>query len=280
MKLVRFGNKGLEKPGLVDADGGIRDASSITPDYAGTALGVEALEVLKKVDPASLPLAPAGVRIGSCVAHPGHFIAVGLNFTDHAEETGNPIPDEPVLFSKAPSCLSGPNDDVVLPPGSVKTDWEVELAFVIGKGGYRISEDDALSHVAGYCICNDVSERTWQVEGTGQWIKGKSAPTFGPLGPWLVTPDEVGDVGNLAMFLDVNGRRMQTGSTSTFIFGIATLVSFMSHRFALETGDVVTTGTPPGVGLGMKPPLFLKPGDEMHLGIAKLGEQRQKVIGS
>lgn len=279
MKLVRFGEKGREKPGLVDSSGTIRDASSVTADYAGETVGLDALAALSKIDPSTLPAAPADTRIGSCVAHPGHFIAVGLNFSDHAEETGNPIPFEPVLFSKAPSCLSGPNDDVVLPPDSVKTDWEVELAFVVGKGGYRISRDEALSHVSGYCICNDVSERAWQAEGTGQWIKGKSAPTFGPLGPWLVTPDEVGDVNDLAMFLDVNGERMQTGSTKTFIFDIATLISFISHRFALEVGDVVTTGTPPGVGLGMKPPKFLKPGDTMHLGIAKLGEQRQNVTG-
>lgn len=279
MKLVRFGDKGNEKPGLLDADGAIRDASSVTADYAGDALSLVSLAALSKIDPASLPRAPDGVRIGPCVADPGHFIAVGLNFTDHAEETGNPIPDEPVVFSKAPSCLSGPNDDVVLPPGSVKTDWEVELAFVVGKSGYRIAKQDALSHVAAYCICNDVSERAWQNEGTGQWIKGKSAPTFGPVGPWLVTPDEVGDIDDLAMFLDVNGERMQTGSTSTFIFDIATLVSFISHRFEIRTGDLVTTGTPPGVGLGMKPPRFLKAGDEMHLGIAGLGEQRQKVTG-
>lgn len=279
MKLVRFGEKGQEKPGLMDADGGMRDASSVTADYAGQTLSIEALGALAKVDPSSLPAVPAGTRIASCVADPGHFIAVGLNFSDHAEETGNPIPDEPVLFSKAPSCLSAPNDDVVLPPGSVKTDWEVELAFVVGKGGYQISKEDALSHVAGYCICNDVSERAWQTEGTGQWIKGKSAPTFGPLGPWLVTPDEVGDVGNLAMFLDVNGERMQTGSTKTFIFDIPTLISFISHRFALRTGDVITTGTPPGVGMGMKPQKYLKPGDVMHLGIANLGEQRQNVTG-
>lgn len=279
MKLVRFGDKGREKPGLVDSTGTIRDASSVTADYAGMTVGLDALAALSQIDPTTLPAVPADTRIGSCVAHPGHFIAVGLNFSDHAEETGNPIPFEPVLFSKAPSCLSGPNDDVVLPPDSVKTDWEVELAFVVGKGGYRIPREEALSHVSGYCICNDVSERAWQAEGTGQWIKGKSAPTFGPLGPWLVTPDEVGDVNDLAMFLDVNGERMQTGSTKTFIFDIATLISFISHRFAIETGDVVTTGTPPGVGLGMKPPKFLKPGDKMHLGIAKLGEQHQNVTG-
>lgn len=279
MKLVRFGEMGREKPGLVDSSGTIRDASSVTADYVGATVGLDALANLAKIDPSTLPEVPAGTRIGSCVAHPGHFIAVGLNFSDHAEETGNPIPFEPVLFSKAPSCLSGPNDDVVLPPDSVKTDWEVELAFVVGKGGYRIPREEALAHVSGYCICNDVSERAWQAEGTGQWIKGKSAPTFGPLGPWLVTPDEVGDVNDLAMFLDVNGERMQTGSTKTFIFDIATLISFISHRFAIETGDVITTGTPPGVGLGMKPPKYLKPGDKMHLGIAKLGEQKQNVTG-
>ena len=279
MKLVRFGPKGQEKPGIVDTAGTIRDASSVTADYVGKDIGLEAIEALRKIDPASLPAVPADTRIGPVVAHPGHFIAIGLNFTDHAEETGNPIPSEPVIFSKAPSCLSGPNDDVVLPPGSVKTDWEVELGFVIGKGGYRISKEDALSHVSGYFLANDVSEREWQIEGTGQWIKGKSAPTYGPIGPWLVTPDEVGDIDNLDMFLDVNGQRMQTGNTKTFIFDVPTVISFVSHRFELVTGDIVITGTPPGVGAGMKPPHFIKAGDTMKLGISGLGEQNQKVTG-
>ena len=278
MKLLRFGEKGSEKPGLMDKDGVVRDASSIVADYSPETLSFDLLSRLRQADIASLPAAPAGVRIGSPVSRTGHFIAIGLNYADHAAETGAPIPKEPIVFSKAPSCLSGPNDDVLLPKGSVKSDWEVELAVVIGKRCDYVSEADALDHVLGYALCNDMSEREYQAERGGQWIKGKSAPTFGPLGPWIVTADEIGDPQKLDMFLDVNGKRAQTGSTATMIFSVKQIVSYLSQFMVLEPGDVITTGTPPGVGLGMKPPLFLKGGDKMHLGIAGLGEQRQTVV--
>ncbi len=278
MKLLRFGEKGSEKPGLLDKDGVVRDASSIVADYSPETLSFDLLSRLRQADIASLPAAPAGVRIGSPVSRTGHFIAIGLNYADHAAETGAPIPKEPIVFSKAPSCLSGPNDDVLLPKGSVKSDWEVELAVVIGKRCDYVSEADALDHVLGYALCNDMSEREYQAERGGQWIKGKSAPTFGPLGPWIVTADEIGDPQKLDMFLDVNGKRAQTGSTATMIFSVKQIVSYLSQFMVLEPGDVITTGTPPGVGLGMKPPLFLKGGDKMHLGIAGLGEQRQTVV--
>jgi 2-keto-4-pentenoate hydratase/2-oxohepta-3-ene-1,7-dioic acid hydratase in catechol pathway len=278
MKLLRFGDLGLEKPGILDKDGVIRDASSVVADYSPATVSLDLLSILANIDPTTLPAAPKGVRIGSPVSRIGHFIAIGLNYADHAAETGAPIPKEPIVFSKAPSCLSGPNDDVMLPKGSVKSDWEVELAIVIGKECDYVEEKDALMHVFGYAVCNDVSEREYQAERGGQWIKGKSAPTFGPLGPWIVTPDEIADPQNLDMFLDVNGKRMQTGNTSTMIFTVRQIVSYLSQFMILEPGDVITTGTPPGVGLGMKPPVFLKDGDEMRLGIAGLGEQRQKVI--
>ena len=278
MKLLRFGELGLERPGILDKDGVIRDTSSIVADYSPETVSLELLSILKDIDPATLPAVPAGVRIGAPVSRIGHFIAIGLNYADHAAETGAPIPKEPIVFSKAPSCLSGPNDDVMLPKGSVKSDWEVELAVVIGKRCDYVEEKDALDHVFGYALCNDVSEREYQAERGGQWIKGKSAPTFGPLGPWIVTPDELGDPQKLDMFLDVNGKRAQTGSTATMIFTVRQIVSYLSQFMVLEPGDVITTGTPPGVGLGMKPPVFLKDGDEMHLGIAGLGEQRQKVV--
>jgi 2,4-diketo-3-deoxy-L-fuconate hydrolase len=277
MKLVRYGRAGEERPGLVGPDGTIRDLSGEIADLSGPALSRSSLAALAKLDPASLPKAPDGVRLGPCVGDVGHFVAVGLNYADHAAETGAPIPAEPILFSKAPSCIVGPNDDVILPKGSQKTDWEVELAIVIGERAHYVAANEALDYVAGYCVCNDVSEREYQMERGGQWMKGKSAPTFGPLGPWLVTPDEVGDVQDLAMFLDLNGERMQTGSTKTMIFSCAQLVSYISHFMALEPGDVITTGTPPGVGLGMKPPRFVKEGDVMRLGIEKLGEQQQRV---
>lgn len=277
MKLVRYGSAGEERPGLVGPDGTIRDLSGEIADLSGPALSKASLAAIAKLDPASLPKAPEGVRLGSCVGDVGHFIAVGLNYADHAAETGAPIPAEPILFSKAPSCIVGPNDDVILPKGSQKTDWEVELAIVIGERAHYVAANEALDYVAGYCVCNDVSEREFQMERGGQWMKGKSAPTFGPLGPWLVTPDEVGDVQALSMFLDVNGERMQTGSTTTMIFSCAQLVSYISHFMALEPGDVITTGTPPGVGLGMKPPRFVKDGDVMRLGIEKLGQQQQRV---
>jgi 2,4-diketo-3-deoxy-L-fuconate hydrolase len=278
MKLLRYGPKGREKPGLLDKDGGIRDLSGVLPDIDKATLGSGEVAKLKKVDPESLPKVPRRPRIGAPIAAVGNFIAIGLNYVDHAKETGAAIPTEPILFNKAPSCLSGPYDDLVLPRDSKRTDWEVELAFVIGKGGSYIDEAKALSHVAGYTVCHDVSEREFQLERGGQWTKGKGCPTFGPLGPWLVTPDEVEDVQDLDMFLDVDGKRMQTGNTKTMIFGVAHLVSYISRFMALAPGDVVTTGTPPGVGQGMKPPKFLKPGQTVRLGIAGLGEQEQAVV--
>lgn len=278
MKLVRFGAKGAEKPGIVDASGAIRDLSGVAADFIDTGVTVEALDKIRAIDVASLPVAPAGSRIGPCIGRVNNFIAVGLNYADHAAETGAPIPKEPILFNKAPSTLAGPYDDVVIPPGSEKTDWEVELAIIIGKNTYQVSEADALSHVAGFAVCNDLSERAWQTEGTGQWVKGKSAPGFGPLGPWLVTPDEIADVQKLAMFLDVNGKRVQTGNTATMIFGAAFVVSYISKFWMLEPGDVITTGTPPGVGMGLKPPVYLKVGDKMKLGIEGLGEQAQTCV--
>jgi 2-keto-4-pentenoate hydratase/2-oxohepta-3-ene-1,7-dioic acid hydratase in catechol pathway len=254
----------------------VRDISGLIPDIDAEALS-SGFAKLRGVNPASLPAVPAGTRLGSPVARVGHFIAVGLNYADHAAESGMPIPAEPILFSKAPSCIVGANDDVIIPKASEKTDWEIEIAIVIGRPASYVHANDALDYVAGYTICNDVSEREFQLERGGQWMKGKGCPTFGPLGPWLVTPDEVGDVQNLAMWLDVNGERMQTGNTSTMIFNCAQIVSYCSHFMTLEPGDVITTGTPPGVGLGMKPPRYLKPGDVMTLGIEKLGEQRQAV---
>jgi 2,4-didehydro-3-deoxy-L-rhamnonate hydrolase len=278
MKFVRYGQPGQEKPGLIDNDGKIRDLSDKISDLRGEALAPENLARLAKLDPASLPLVLGPPRLGPCVARPGNFIAVGLNYADHAAESNLPVPREPVLFNKAPSCVVGPNDNVIIPRGSEKTDWEVELAVVIGKTASYVEEKDALSHVAGYCVCNDVSERAYQIEGTGQWMKGKGCPTFGPLGPWLVTPDEVGNVQELGMWLDVNGRRMQTGSTKTMVFGVAHVIAFTSRFMTLEPGDVITTGTPPGVGMGMKPPVFVRPGDVMTLGIDKLGTQTQTAV--
>ena len=279
MKLVRYGAKGAEKPGLVDASGQLRDLSAEVEDFLPHLMTFDLTSRLSRLDPAKLPAVKGNPRLGPPLKRPGHFIAIGLNYADHAAESNMPVPAEPVLFSKAPSCVCGPDDDVIIPKGSRKLDWEVELAFVLGKRASYVSEANALSHVLGYMICNDVSERYWQLEGTGQWIKGKSAETFGPLGPWLVTPDEVGDPQALDMWLDVNGQRMQTGNTRTMIFNVATLVSYLSAKMVLEPGDVVTTGTPPGVGSGKKPsPIFLKPGDVMELGVAKLGKQKQKLV--
>jgi len=278
MKLVRFGPKGREKPGILDKAGVIHDLSAVVPDITPAMLAAGALAKIRKVKPESLPKVRKGVRIGPCVGQVRHFIAIGLNYVDHAKETGAAIPKEPIVFSKAPSCIVGPNDDVVIPKRSRKTDWEVELAVVIGRGGSYIDEKDALRHVAGYAVCHDVSERAFQLERGGQWTKGKGCPTFGPLGPWLVTRDEIKDVQDLDLFLDVNGKRMQTGNTGTMIFGVAHLVSYLSQFMALEPGDVITTGTPPGVGSGMKPQRFLKGGETVHLGIAGLGEQTQKVV--
>lgn len=263
---------------MLDEGGVIRDVSTIVADYSPETLGEALVKTLGETNLTTLPEVPAGTRIGAPLSRIGHFIAIGLNYADHAAEAGMPIPGEPIIFSKAPSSLSGPDDPVVLPRGSAKTDWEVELAVVIGAGGEYIEEADALSHVLGYAVCNDVSEREYQTERGGQWIKGKSAPTFGPLGPWIVTRDEISDPQALDMFLDVNGERVQTGSTSTMIFPVAELIAYLSRFMRLEPGDVVITGTPPGVGMGMKPQRFLKAGDEMYLGIAGLGEQRQKVI--
>lgn len=277
MKLLRHGPAGQEKPGLLDAAGTIRDLSGIIPDIDAANLS-DGFAKLKGIAPDSLPAVPAGTRIGPPVAHVGHFIAIGLNYADHAAETGAAIPAEPIIFSKAPSCIQGPDDDVTIPKASVKTDWEVEIAIVIGRRASYVHANDALSYVAGYCVCNDVSEREFQIERGGTWMKGKGCPTFGPLGPWLVTPDEVGDVQNLSMWLDVNGQRMQTGSTKTMIFDCAQIVSYTSHFMTLMPGDVITTGTPPGVGLGLKPPRFLKAGDVVTLGIEKLGEQRQTFV--
>jgi 2-keto-4-pentenoate hydratase/2-oxohepta-3-ene-1,7-dioic acid hydratase in catechol pathway len=278
MKLVRFGAAGAEKPGIVDADGKVRDLSGHVRDIEGATLAPASLDRLRKLDPRSLPLGPAGARLGPPVGNVRSFIAVGLNYADHAAETGAAIPKEPILFNKLANCIVGPNDDVIIPKGSQKLDWEVEIAFVIGTRARYVAEKDALRHVAGYAICNDVSERHFQTERSGQWMKGKCFETSGPLGPWLVTPDEIEDVQSLAMSLDVNGRRMQTGSTKTMIFGIAHLVHYISQFMVLDPGDVVTTGTPPGVGLGMKPPVFLKAGDVMTLRIEGLGQQVQKVV--
>ncbi|MFO1170378.1 MAG: fumarylacetoacetate hydrolase family protein [Hyphomicrobiaceae bacterium] len=278
MKLLRHGAAGRERPGIVDKSGAIRDLSGVIDDLSAATLRRAALAKIAKVDPAILPLVPANTRIGPCIDRVGHFIAVGLNYADHAKETGSPIPAEPILFSKAPSCLHGPDDDVIIPKGSTKSDWEVELAVIIGEPASYVSEAKALDHVAGYAVCNDLSERAWQMERGGQWIKGKSAPTFGPLGPWLVTPDEIADVQKLKMWLELNGSKVQNGSTETMIFGVAHLISYISQFWRLEPGDVITTGTPPGVGLGMKPPKFLKAGDHMRLSIEGLGVQTQKVV--
>ncbi|MCB1454049.1 MAG: fumarylacetoacetate hydrolase family protein [Rhizobiaceae bacterium] len=278
MKLLRVGDAGSEKPAVLDENGVARDVSSIVSDYSPETLGPALISQLRAADLTSLPALPAGMRIGAPVSRVGHFIAIGLNYADHAAETGAAIPKEPIVFSKAPSCLSGPNDNVVLPRGSVKTDWEVELAVVIGKRGEYIEQSEALDYVLAYALCNDVSEREYQAERGGQWIKGKSAPTFGPLGPWMVTPDEISDPQALEMFLDVNGEKAQRGNTATMIFPVAELISYLSRFMRLEPGDVITTGTPPGVGLGRKPPLFLKAGDTMRLGIDGLGEQSQTVV--
>jgi 2,4-didehydro-3-deoxy-L-rhamnonate hydrolase len=278
MKLLRYGHPGQEKPGLLDAQGRLRDLSAIIGDIGPDQLGDAALERLRQLDTDALPLIEGTPRLGSPVSSIGKFIAIGLNFADHAAESNLPVPAEPILFMKATSCIQGPNDAVMLPRGSVKTDWEVELGVVIGKRARYVVETEALAHVAGYCVVNDVSERHFQIERGGTWDKGKGCDTFGPLGPWLVTRDEVPDPQQLAMWLDLNGQRMQTGSTRTMIFSVAKLISYVSEFMTLMPGDVLTTGTPPGVGMGRKPPLFLKAGDEMRLGIEGLGEQRQRVV--
>ena len=276
MKLVRYGEAGAEKPGLIDADGRIRDLSAHVPDIAGAVLAD--LDALRALDPASLPLVAGHPRYGACVGQVGKFICIGLNYSDHAAETGATVPPEPIIFAKYTSAICGPNDPIIIPRGSEKTDWEVELAVVIGKKAKYVGEADAMAHVAGYCVCNDVSERAFQTERSGQWSKGKSSDNFGPIGPWLVTKDEVPDPQNLAMWLTVNGETMQKGSTATMVYRVAFLVSYLSQFFTLHPGDVISTGTPPGVGLGMKPPRYLKAGDRVALGIEGLGEQAQLCV--
>jgi 2,4-diketo-3-deoxy-L-fuconate hydrolase len=278
MKLLRFGPAGQERPGMLDADGKIRDLTAILSDINGATIAPASLAKLAAIDPATLPVIYGEPRIGPCVTQVSKFVAVGLNYSDHAAETGSPIPTEPILFHKANSCIVGPNDDVMLPKDSVKTDWEVELGIVIGSRARYVEEGAAMDHIAGFCIVNDVSEREFQIERQGQWTKGKGCDTFGPIGPWLVTTDEVPNLSDLAMSCDVNGERRQSGSTQTMIFKVPFIVSYISRFMTLLPGDVIATGTPPGVGLGMKPPQFLKAGDEMRLSIEGLGEQRQKVV--
>ena len=279
MKLVRFGAPGREKPGMIDAQGRIRDLSKIVPDIDGEAVSPKGLAKLRKLKPESLPLVRGTPRLGACISNVGNFIAIGLNYSDHAAETGSPLPNEPIIFNKAPSSICGPNDDTMIPKGSTKLDYEVELGIVIGSRARYLSKDKALDVVAGYCLANDVSERMFQIERAGQWTKGKSSETFGPLGPWLVTRDELKSPQNLDMWLDVNGEKRQRGNTSTMIFDCRHIVWTCSQYFVLEPGDVIITGTPPGVALGMKPePKFLKAGDVVTLGIDGLGEQRQKIV--
>lgn len=276
MKLLRYGPRGAEKPGVLDADGNIRDLSGIVPDIAGEVL--TRLDTLQSLDIESLPLVEGDPRLGACVGGTGKFMCIGLNYADHAAESGMDVPSEPVLFMKATSAICGPNDPIIIPRGSEKTDWEVELAVVIGKAAKYVSEEDALSHVAGYCVANDVSEREFQIERQGQWSKGKGCDNFGQTGPWLVTPDEAGDPQNLGMWLEVNGERVQDGSTRTMVYGVAHLISYLSRFFTLHPGDVISTGTPPGVGLGFNPPRYLKAGDVVELGIEGLGQQRQVCV--
>jgi 2,4-didehydro-3-deoxy-L-rhamnonate hydrolase len=278
MKLVRFGPRGREKTGILDRDGAIRDASGIVEDITPATIAKGAIAKLKRAKPDTLPKVRKGVRLGSPIGDVHNFIGIGMNYADHAAETGAAIPKEPFVFNKAPNCIVGPNDDVTIPKNSQKTDWECELAFVIGRGGMHIDDADALNHVAGYMICNDVSERGFQYDRGGQFVKGKSAPGFGPLGPWLVTRDEIKDPQALDLTLDINGKRAQTGNTRTMIFSVAKLIAHLSEFMMLEPGDVVTTGTPPGVGAGRKPPSFLKGGETLHLTVTGLGEQTQKVV--
>ncbi len=280
MKLVRYGDKGAEKPGLIDKSGQLRDLSAHVKDLTGEAYSPDSLKKLAAIDPASLPAVSGKPRFGAPVTGISKFVAIGLNYSDHAKETGAAIPTEPIIFMKANTSLCGPNDNVEKPRGSTKLDWEVEIAAIIGTRAKYISEADALNYVAGYCVCNDVSERNFQTERLGQWTKGKSHDTFGPVGPWLATKDEIKDVQNLSMWLDVNGQRRQTGSTKTMIFSMAKCISYVSQFMTLLPGDIITTGTPPGVGLGMKPPTFLNVGDVITLGIEGLGEQRQEIVAA
>jgi len=279
MKLLRYGEPGQERPGMLDENGFIRDLSGHVNDISEETLLPNNLEKLKKIDFNSLPEVSGDVRLGPCVGKIGNFICIGLNYSDHAKESGMEVPKEPVIFSKITSAISGPNDDVIIPRNAIKTDWEVELGVVIGKTAKYVDEQDALDHVAGYCVINDLSEREYQLERSGQWIKGKSCDTFGPIGPWLVTPDEVGDPQDLDLWLDVDDKRYQDGNTRTMIFGVAFLIHYLSQYFTLQPGDVISTGTPPGVGLGQKPnPIYLRSGQKMHLGIEKLGVQNQITI--
>jgi 2-keto-4-pentenoate hydratase/2-oxohepta-3-ene-1,7-dioic acid hydratase in catechol pathway len=277
MKLVRYGAPGTERAGMLAADGSIRDLAEHVSDITGSTFAPEMLQTLAALDPKALPLIPGSPRLG-CLRGVGKFICIGLNYSDHAAESGMEVPKEPVVFMKATSAITGPNDAVMIPRDSKKTDWEVELGVVIGREARYVEEEDALSYVAGYCVVNDLSERAFQLEGTGQWVKGKSADTFGPIGPWLVTTDEIPDPQKLRLWLEVNGKRYQDGSTSTMVFGVAHLVSYLSRFMSLQPGDIISTGTPPGVGLGQKPPRYLHPGDVMRLGIDGLGQQEQRVI--
>ena len=278
MKLLRVGEKGKEKPAILDGDGKIRDISSHVSDLNPHNLNFETISKIQSVDTSSLPEISPGQRVGSCITSPGKFVAIGLNYSDHAAEVGADIPKEPIMFMKATSSMCGPNDDVEIVSGSKKLDWEVELGIVIGKVAKHISEDQSQDHILGYCLVNDVSEREWQIEKMGQWVKGKSHDTYGPTGPYLVTKDEIKDINNLKMMLDVNGERMQTGNTSTMIFNVDIIVSYVSKFMSLQPGDIITTGTPPGVGMGRKPQVFLKAGDQMKLSIENLGEQNSKVV--
>ena len=278
MKLLRVGNKGTEKPALLDKNGKIRDISSHIKDLNPDNLNFEKISKLKNIDLQKLPELLNSNRVGSCIVKPGKFAAIGLNYSDHAAETGAKVPSEPIVFMKATSCINGPNDDIELAPNSKKLDWEVELGIVIGKETKNISEKEAANHILGYCLVNDLSEREWQIEKLGQWIKGKSHDTFGPIGPYLVTTDEIADVNNLKLSLDVNGKRMQTGNTNKMIFNVYHIVSYLSKFMSLQAGDIITTGTPPGVGMGKKPQVFLKAGDKIRLSIDNLGEQNSKVV--
>jgi 2-keto-4-pentenoate hydratase/2-oxohepta-3-ene-1,7-dioic acid hydratase in catechol pathway len=278
MKLLRYGRPASERPAMVDSDGALRDLSGILPDIAGKSLLPECLDGLRQLKSATLPLVPGSPRLGPCVGSVGKFICIGLNYSDHAAESGMAVPAEPVVFMKATSAICGPNDNIVIPQNAQKTDWEVELGVVIGAEVKYVSEEDALLHVAGYCIVNDVSERAFQLEGTGQWVKGKSADTFGPIRPWLVTADEVPNPQNLHLWLDVNERRYQSGTASTMVFGVAYLVSYLSRFMSLQPGDIISTGTPPRVGFGQKPPVYLRAGNVVTLGIEGLGQQRQLVV--
>ena len=280
MKLVRYGESGRERPGLIDAEGVLRDLSTLVADIEGKVLVPESLARLRGLDTSELPMVEGAPRLGPCVGAVGKFVCIGLNYLDHAEEAGMPIPAEPVIFLKPTSCISGPNDAVEIPRGATKTDWEIELGIVIGKPAKYVAVEDAYDHVAGYCIVNDVSERSFQLERGGTWDKGKGCDTFGPIGPWLVTTDEIPDPQALDMWLEVDGVRRQTGSTRTMIFDVPTLVSYVSQFMSLQPGDIISTGTPPGVGLGMKPPVYLAPGQTMHLAISGLGEQRQRVVAA